>query len=121
MAAGVNGGFADASSRHSGKRAENGAEPGACDADRHIFPRREAAEHLRRLESAGDAGAREGIRRQAGRRTAVEGDLPGGGCIEAGQHVEEGSLASAIRSDDRVDAATLHRQADIGESRYAAK
>ncbi len=121
MAARLDRGFADARSRHSGKRPEDRAEPRARDADRHVLPRREAAEHLRRLKSAGDAGSREGIRRPPYRRTAVERDLSGRGSIEARQHVEERRLARAVRPDDGVDAATIHSQADIGESRYAAK
>src|SRR5262249_58090346 len=65
----------------------------------------ELREEPRALEGAGDTEAHDGRRGKGVDRPAVEGDGAGARPDEAGDQVEEGALAGAVRTDDADDLA----------------
>ena len=76
-------------------------------AEQHVLHDRHARQRLGQLERADHAAAGDLVRRDAGQRLAVE--RPGAvvGPVEAGEQVEEGALAGAVRPDERGDRAAL--------------
>ena len=79
-----------------------------------IFEDGHLAEDLKILKCAGDAKTGAGKCRQGVDAMAIEKDMTRGGPRHAGDHVEEGALAGAVRPDDGLDLARRHREAEIG-------
>ncbi len=48
-------------------------------------------------------------------------DSTGGGCVEAGDAVEEGRLAGAVRADDPDDLPLVDAQVDVAQGLHAAE
>src|SRR5471032_2496517 len=73
------------------------------------------------LEGAGDAGLGHHMRR--GWRIRLAGQLEGAGVrlVQAGDDVEEGGLAGAVRPDQAVDLAFHDLDADVGQRLQAAE
>ena len=105
--------------------AEQRAEPAATGRQGDVLLHAQAAEKLRGLVGAGDAGAGDPPGAAPAQRLRAEGERSGAGAVVAAQHVEGGGLAGAVRSDERGDprrrcrhrqrvdgaqAAELHRQ-----------
>src|SRR5205814_7995643 len=67
-------------------------------------------EHLHDLEGAGDAPAGDGLRRAVGQIKAGEDDAPRVDPQLAGQAVEEGGVARAVRSDEAYDLAFVEAE-----------
>src|SRR5471032_2347437 len=105
--------------------AEHGAEHALMGAhvaaDHDVFQRRHLAEQTDVLEGAGDAGLGHFMRR--GRRIRLAGQLESARVrlIQAGDDVEEGGLAGAVRPDQAVDLALHDLDADIGQRLQAAE
>ena len=81
-----------------------------------VFPHREIAEHARHLERAHQPARRDQMRAEAGDRRVREPHLAGVGTLDAGDDVDEGGLAGAVRSDQAADLAGRkpHRDAVVG-------
>ena len=73
--------------------------------DAHVLEHAELREQVRDLERLGDAEMGEAVLRLGGDVAALEPDAPGARRERAGDEVEEGALAGAVRSDDRGQAA----------------
>ena len=89
-----------------------GAERGRAlqRAHHHVLERRQAAERLHQLEGAGDAGGADRIGPQPRDVAAAESDAAGFRAKRAGDQVEDGGLAGAVRADECDDAALRHRR-----------
>ena len=97
-----------------------GAEPfGDHEADR--FQRREIEEQLIDLERARHAEPHPLMRRSVGNVTAFEHDAAGGRLEHAGEEIDHGGLAGAVRPDQRVARALLHGQIDALRGKDAAE
>src|SRR6185503_10806321 len=73
----------------------------------HVFEYRHARKEPDVLKRPGNAAARDLIRTQAVDTPAVEVDLAGGWFVNAGQQIEDRSLAGAVRTDETVDLTLL--------------
>ena len=92
-------------------------------AQAHVVEDRQLRQRLGELEGADHAAAGDLVRRHAGQVLALE--RPGAlvGPVEAGEQVEEGGLAGAVRADERGDDAALHLEVvdlDGGQAAEAA-
>src|SRR5579864_828980 len=76
---------------------------------------------MRDLEGAQDAEAEERVGRQAGDVLALEEDLAAVGDDIAGDEIEEGGFAGAVRADQSRDRAPLHRQRTMPDRNEATK
>ena len=83
------------------------------DRDIDVLQHREAAEQPVDLEGAGDAELDALGLRDRGDVAAVEQHLAGGRRQHAGEQVDEGGLAGAVRSDQRVARAVLEPEVDV--------
>src|SRR5207247_5023681 len=81
--------------------------------------------HLREepdvLERAADPELRDRVRRLTGDVVAIEHDAPAGGGVDARQHVEEGRLAGAVRTDEAHDGAGGNGEVELGDGDEAAE
>ena len=90
-----------------GQVEQAGHEPGAAPhvgADHDVLQRGHAGEEPEVLEGAGHAAGGHLVRRPAVERHALEPHLARVGDGHAGEQVEEGRLAGAVGTDDRLDA-----------------
>ena len=78
-------------------------------ADHHILQYRHALERLRHLKGPREAALRAGFRRQMGDVLTFEQDLAGRRQEVAGQAIEEGGFAGAVRPDQAENVALLQR------------
>ena len=97
-----------------------GAEPlGDHEPDR--FQRREVEEQLIDLEGARHAEPHALVRHRIGDVVAFEHDAAGGRAQHAGQEIDHRGLAGAVRPDQRVPRAFLHREIDVLRGKDAAE
>src|SRR5581483_9605299 len=87
-------------------------EPGVH-ADKDVLERGHLLEQADVLERAPDPALGDVVRRLAGDVRAVEDDATRGRLVDAGDHVEEGRLAGAVRTDQRDDRAARDREVDV--------
>ena len=93
---------------HGGRAHDDAEQPGvqpAVLADQHVFQRGHVGEQADVLERAGDAQRGDLVGRQPGDVLPVEEHAPAGRLVEAGDRVEEGRLARAVRPDQADDRA----------------
>ena len=81
-------------------------------ADDDIVLDRQRRERPHDLEGAADAAPADAIGRKPVDALAGERDAAAVRCVHAGDHVEQGRLAGAVRADDGVDAAFGHLEAE---------
>src|ERR1700678_3731286 len=79
-----------------------------------VFEDCHLAENLKILKCACDAKTSAGKCRQGVDAMAIEKDMTRGSPRHTRDHVEEGALAGAVRSDDGLDLARRHREGEIG-------
>src|SRR5688572_20670304 len=82
---------------------------------------REAAEDRGLLRKVADAEPRAAIHRQLRDVVPVEADRSDVGRDEAGDHVEAGRLAGAVRAEEADRLAALHEEADVAHDGPLAK
>ena len=87
----------------------------------HIVARRQAVEHVGHLGLDADAQAGDGVRADAGDRRAAEQDLAAGRPQLAGQALEEGALARAVRPDHAAQLDLLQGEVDMVDGDDAAE
>jgi hypothetical protein len=87
----------------------------------HVLERGQVREQPDVLERPRDAALGDLIRLEPGERLAVEDELAFVLLIDAGQHVEQASLAGAVGADQPVDLAVADREADIRERMHPAE
>ena len=108
-----------------GRRLEHRAEQPVLGAHvaphHHVLERGHAAEQPNVLERARDPRLRDLMHRGRGVVLAVEFEVAGVGRVEPGDHVEERSLARAVRADQAVDLPFLDLGADVGQRLQAAE
>ena len=90
-------------------------------ADHDIFEQRHFLEYANILESAGDATLGNLVRRHLADVFAIKNDLARGGTQQAGNQIEDGSLAGAIRTDQTKDATLWHMELNSLQYLQAAK
>jgi hypothetical protein len=92
--------------------AEQRAEPAATGRQGDVLLHAQAAEELRGLVGAGDAGAGDPPGAAAAERLRAESERSAAGPVIAAQYVEGGGLAGAVGADERGDAGRRgrHRQ-----------
>ena len=81
--------------------------------DGDVLEHRELVEQVHELERARDAEARDRLRRAAGDVAPSSSTLAAVGLVAAGQHVEAGGLAGAVRAHDARQAAGLEGERDV--------
>src|SRR5262245_49691427 len=88
----------------------------AAQADANVVEHAHLLEQLRRLVGAGDAGAGDLVRGEAGNLAAGMPDRAAVRPIEAASKIEDRALAGAVRADQTGDAAGLgdKREANNG-------
>ena len=74
-------------------------------ADHDVVEHGESGERLHDLEGAADAGGADLVRAQAVDGFPLENNFAGVRGIDAGDHIEDGGLAGAVRADQAVDVA----------------
>ena len=95
---------------------------GLVGGDHHqVLAHGEGGELVGDLEGAQEALVEERVRAEAGDLLAVEPDPAGGGREEAGDDVEEGGLAGAVRADQAGDRALGDRDRDPVDGADAAE
>ena len=82
---------------------------------------RKAPEQVRLLEGPAETTLDEPPRRRTRDLLALEHHFPRLGRHHSRDHVEERRLAGAVRTDDRVDRALPHREADVIDGDEAAE
>src|SRR5262249_3259929 len=93
----------------------------AVHADEHVLERRHVVEEADVLERAPDPQPGHPVRREPCRVVAVEDDLARGRRVHAGEHVEEGGPACALRADQARDSACRDREVDVVARDQAAE
>ena len=83
--------------------------------ERDVLGRGEVVEQRHDLEGARDAAQRHALRRAAGDVLAAERDGAPARAHAAGQHVEEGGLARAVRAHHAVQLAFVDGEVDLFE------
>ena len=83
------------------------------DRERERLQRRQPAEELVDLECAHDAASHPPVRRQAGDVVAIEPDRAGARLQGAGEQVDQGRLAGAVRADQGVAGAEPDLERDV--------
>src|SRR5688572_14172832 len=99
---------------------ETTAKPGVRP-HHHVLQHRHAAERPVVLEGAHDAQARDAVRRQAEDRLAGKADLALVGVVGAGDDVEGGGLAGAVRADHAEDLALAQVEVETGHGGQPAE
>ena len=89
--------------------------------DRDVLAHGEGEEGPRHLEGAIDTGMHQPVRGQAADRASFEQDGAGVGPVEAGDDVDAGGLAGAVRPDEAEDFAGADAEAQDVERAKAAK
>ena len=104
--------------RQPGAQTESG---GDLDRDAQIFPHRQFGKDLGDLEGPRHAAPDAARRQQMRDVLAVENDAARCRREEAGDQIEEGRLAGAVRADDGAQLAGLDRHRDIVDGDQAAE
>src|SRR6266566_8084645 len=94
---------------------------GTLGADFHVFQRRHRSEQPDVLKRPSQSGCGSLMRRHAGDVGAVKQYPAGGRLVEAGEDVQSCGLAGAVRSDQCMNAAALHRDIDAVDRLEAAE
>src|SRR3981081_855804 len=94
---------------------------GALQGDANVFEHRQMREHRGQLERAADAAARDLGRFFECDVLAVIDDLTTGRNQELGEQVEEGCLARAVGTDQRLDLSAAYPQVDVAHCDKAAE
>ena len=89
--------------------------------DRDVVDDAEPAERAHDLVRAGDPGARDTMRRPTDDRASGEAHLARVGPQDAADHVEQGRLAGAVRTDQREDLTVAHLERHVAERLHAAE
>jgi hypothetical protein len=89
--------------------------------DHDVFQRRHFAKQTDVLEGARNAGLGHRMRRRGRIRLAGQLETAAVGLVQAGNHVEKGGLAGAVRADQADDLARADLDADIGQRLQAAE
>ena len=87
----------------------------------HVIQHRQRFEQTDVLEGARDARRGDAIRAHAGDAAPLQNDAALRGGIYAGDHVESGGLARAVRADERDDLLTVDVHAQVVDGDKAAK
>src|SRR5581483_5221844 len=82
-------------------------------ADEDVLEHGHRPEQLEVLERAGDPAADHAVLRDAEKALAFEAQLSRVGSVEAGDEVEDGRLAGAVRADQADDLALRHVERDV--------
>ena len=90
-------------------------------ADRDVLAHGKTGEGLHDLEGSHEAECGDALRRHAGDVASLEEDAASIGHEEAGDEIEEGGLAGAVRADKGGDAALGEREAHLGHGGQAAE
>ena len=90
-------------------------------ADHHVLQHRHVFERDRHLEGATDAGAGMNGRPGTGHVLAVEDDAAGGRQGLAGEAIEEGRFAGAVRADQADDLVLVHGEIGARHRKEAAE
>ncbi len=107
------------------RRAEEHAGP-ACRplgaaGHQHILLHGQRMEHAQVLECAHEPEIGDAPWRQAARRVAIENDRSPIGTVDAGNKIDEGRFARAVRADQRVNGAARYRKAHVIDSDETAE
>ncbi|MCY1304365.1 hypothetical protein D9M70_541150 [compost metagenome] len=86
----------------------------------HVVEHREVGEQAQVLEGAAHAQAADGVRRLAHDVAAQEADHARVGFDHAGEHVDHGALAGAVRADECMDVAALQAERHVLRRLHAA-
>ena len=97
------------------QRRQEPAVSSAVEPEQHVLEDRHRAEEPDVLEGPADPERGASIRGKVADLAAAEANVPGVGAERARHEVEEGRLAGAVRSDDRVDPAGLDREIELRE------
>ena len=89
--------------------------------DQHVLHQRHVGEEPQILEGAGDAALDDHVGRETGHILAGEPHLAAIGLDEAGDQVEEGGLAGAVRPDNADDRARHDVEVDPSHRLNAAE
>src|SRR5690242_12641727 len=87
----------------------------------HVLEHRELGKNVGALERTPHAHAADAVRRHASDIAAVEENLAGGRLQMAGDEIEQGRLAGAVRPDDRSDLPFRHGKAHLGHGAKAGE
>ena len=102
-------------------RASASARPAMQGADRDVLQNAQSLEGPHDLEGPADACVAHAIGPQAGDLPSVEPHRAGARRMDAGDHVEDRGLARAVGTDQRVDRAGRHGEADVVHGAQAAE
>jgi hypothetical protein len=83
--------------------------------DADVFERRRVRQDVGDLVRAGDALARDAVRRRPRGVLAIEPDMPRGRTQYPGQAIEERALTRSIRANNRAHLAAFNRKIDLVE------
>ena len=89
--------------------------------DEHVLERGHVVEEADVLERPRHAERRDLVRRARGDVDVLEEDPARGRLVDAGQDVEEGRLAGAVRADQADDRAARDREVDVVHGDEAAE
>src|SRR5215207_4938024 len=78
-----------------------------------VLERSHVVEKADVLKGTGHAERRDFVRRQTDSRPTVEVDAAGGRLVDAGEDVEEGRLAGAVRPDQADDLSARDNEVDV--------
>jgi hypothetical protein len=109
---------------HSRRAQHRLPQPGAGAAvgrRRDVLLNRHVQEQPQRLERARDAGGRHAVRREPDQLALVEPDGALVRLVHAGDQVEDGRLAGAVRTDQADHLALVHGQVELGDHVQAAE
>ena len=90
-------------------------------ANDQVVQHRGLLEQVRSLERPPDAEPGHAVAAHPRNVVAVDQDPPGAGLVNAGNQVEKGALAGAVRADDGVDLARFELDADVVYRRQPAE
>ncbi len=85
--------------------------------DLNVLERAQIGKDAGNLKRARHAFARDAMRRLAGDIPSLESDAARVGTQQPGQGIEKSALAGAVRADDGVEFARLHRKVHSAERR----
>ena len=90
-------------------------------AEHDVFDRREIHRHLKVLEGARNAAARQAFRRHPGDLLAAQANRAGARRVDAGDQIEQRGLAGAVGADHGVDRSLVDVETDLRNRGDAAE
>src|SRR6266540_77787 len=99
--------------RRTEDRAEHATLDAAVPGNEDVLERSHVVEEADVLKGPRHAERRDFVRRQTGDRPAVEVDAARGRLVHAGEDVEEGRLAGAVRPDEADDLSARDDEVDV--------